>query len=172
MGGFAGGDEGGYWDIDTIPIAVEQHKKTNKKKSSIEATDTGYSIKAYAKIKTLSHWMRVEELYDTISFVSCKCETFIIEGCDDIPLESNTIYKAFLALNDFTNDSDILDFFYTHKVVVTKRIPLFAGLGGSSSDAAAFMCLVKEVCNLVLSTDELAKIGSDIAPDVPFFIYD
>lgn len=86
-------------------------------------------------------------------------------------MESNTIYKAYKALNEHTGDLDILNFFYKHKVVVTKRIPSQAGLGGGSSDAAAFMRLVKEVCNLMLSTDELAKIGSTIGADLPFFIY-
>ncbi|MCL4433083.1 MAG: hypothetical protein M1300_12340 [Epsilonproteobacteria bacterium] len=176
MGGFAGGDEGGYWDIDTLPASMDQQndhtsKNTTGKNSNIEKTDTGYSIKAHARVKSLSGWIRVEELYDTISFVSCKCESFTLEGCDDIPLESNTIYQAYLVLNDFTNDSDILDYFSTHKVVVTKRIAPSAGFGGSSSDAAAFIGLVKEVCNLILTTDELAKIGSSITPDVPFFIH-
>lgn len=176
MGGFAGGDEGGYWDIDTLPISMNQQhdnqsKHSNRKNSDIKISDSVYSIKAYARIKIPSHWTRVEDLYDTITLVPCECKTFTIEGCDNIPIKSNTIYQAYLALNDFTNDSDILDYFYTHKVVVTKRIPLSAGLGGSSSDAAAFMRLVKEVCNLILSTDELAKIGSSITPDVPFFIY-
>lgn len=177
MGGFAGGDEGGYWDIDTLPMSMDQQngnqsENFDRKKSDIGISDSIYSIKAHARIKSPSHWTRVEDLYDTISFMPCTCKTFTIEGCDDIPFETNTIYKAFWALHDFTNDSDILDFFYTHKVVVTKRIPLSAGLGGSSSDAAAFIRLVKEVCNLILSTDELAKIGSSITPDVPFFIYD
>ena len=54
---------------------------------------------------------------------------------------------------------------------MTKGIPFQAGLGGASSDAAAFMCLLKEACNLVLSSDELAKIGSSIDADLPFFIY-
>ena len=175
MGGFAGGDEGGYWDIDTLPISMDQQngnqsENLSREKSDIEISDSIYSIKAHARIKSLSHCTRVEDLYDTIAFVPCVCKTFTLEGCDNIPLESNTIYKAFLALNDFTNDSDILDFFYTHKVVVTKRIPPSAGLGGSSSDAAAFLLLVKEVCNLILSADELAQIGGSITPDVPFFI--
>lgn len=144
-----------------------------------------YSIKAHAKVNIflkitghkegyhtlLSRFMRVEDLYDTISFVPCECNTFTIEGCDDIPLESNTIYKAYKALNDYTGDLDILNFFYKYKVVVTKRIPSQAGLGGGSSDAAAFMRLVKEVCNLMVSTEELAKIGSTIGADLPFFIY-
>jgi len=143
------------------------------------------SIKAHAKVNIflkitghkdgyhtlLSRFMRVEDLYDTIEFVPSKCEHFTIEGCDDIPLASNTIYKAYKALNDHTGDLDILNFFYAHKVVVTKRIPSQAGLGGGSSDAASFMRLVKEVCNLMLSTEELAQIGSTIGADVPFFIY-
>jgi len=144
-----------------------------------------YSIKAHAKVNIflkitghkdgyhtlLSRFMRVEDLYDTIDFVPCACESFTIEGCEGVPLESNTIYKAYKALNDHTGDLDILNFFYKHKVVVTKRIPSQAGLGGGSSDAAAFMRLVKEVCNLMVSTEDLAKIGSTIGADLPFFIY-
>jgi len=144
-----------------------------------------YSIKAHAKVNIflkitghkdgyhtlLSRFMRVEELYDTIEFVPCECKSFTIEGCEGVALESNTIYKAYKALNDHTGDLDILNFFYKHKVVVTKRIPSQAGLGGGSSDAAAFMRLVKEVCNLMVSTEELAKIGSTIGADLPFFIY-
>jgi len=144
-----------------------------------------YSIKAHAKVNIflkitghkegyhtlLSRFMRVEDLYDTITFVPYECERFTIEGCDGVPLESNTIYKAYKALNDHTGDLDILNFFYAHKVVVTKRIPSQAGLGGGSSDAAAFMRLVKEVCKLMISTEELAKLGSTIGADLPFFIY-
>jgi 4-diphosphocytidyl-2-C-methyl-D-erythritol kinase len=115
--------------------------------------------------------MRVEDLYDTIEFIPCECDSFTIEGCEGIPLESNTIYKAYKALNAYTGDLDILNFFYKHKVVVTKRIPAQAGLGGGSSDAAAFMRLTKEACGLLLSTEELARIGSEIGADIPFFIY-
>ena len=144
-----------------------------------------YSIQAHAKVNIflkitgykegyhtlISRFMRVENLYDTIEFIPCECDSFTIEGCDNIPLESNTIYKAYKALNTYTGDLDILNFFYTHKVLVTKRIPSQAGLGGGSSDAAAFMRLVKEACNLLLSTEELAQVGSKIGADVPYFIY-
>ncbi len=189
MGGFEGGDEGGYWDIDTLPTWTNNgndHKSSSHRRpSTIEKTDSGYSIRAHAKVNIflkitghengyhtlLSRFMQVEDLYDTIAFVPCECDTFTIEGCGDVPLESNTIYKAYKALNDYTGDLDILNFFYKHKVVVTKRIPSQAGLGGGSSDAAAFMRLVKEVCNLLISTKELAKLGSTIGADLPFFIY-
>lgn len=184
MGGFAGGDEGGYWDIDDLKNDNKSNN-TNRGKSTIEKSDSGYSIKAHAKVNIflkitghkdgyhtlLSRFIRVEELYDTLTFVPCECETFTIEGCEGVPLESNTIYKAYKALNDYTGDLDILNFFYEHKVVVTKRIPSQAGLGGGSSDAAAFMRLVKEVCNLMIHTEDLAKLGSTIGADLPFFIY-
>ena len=111
-----------------------------------------YTVQAHAKVNIflkitghkegyhtlMSRFVRVDDLYDTIEFVPCECESFTIEGCDDIPLESNTVYKAYKALNDHTGDLDILNFFYRHKVVVTKRIPAQAGLGGGSSDAAAY----------------------------------
>lgn len=189
MGGFEAGGEGGYWESDQIARLQLQNNASNKPprpSSTIEKTEAGgYRIKAHAKVNIflkitghkegyhtlLSRFMRVEDLYDTIEFVPCECDTFTIEGCEGVPLESNTIYKAYKALNDYTGDLDILNYFYAHKVVVTKRIPSQAGLGGGSSDAAAFMRLVKEVCNLILSTDELAKIGSTIGADLPFFIY-
>jgi 4-diphosphocytidyl-2-C-methyl-D-erythritol kinase len=190
MGGFEADGEGGYWESDQISRLHAKEtsgkKNTIKPFSTIEKSDTGqYRVKAHAKVNIflkitghkegyhtlLSRFIQVEDLYDTIAFVPCKCNTFTIEGCEGIPIESNTIYKAYKALNDHTGDLDILNFFYQHKVVVTKRIPSQAGLGGGSSDAAAFMRMVKEVCNLILSTDELAKIGSKIGADLPFFIY-
>lgn len=189
MGGFEGDGEGGYWEDDQISRLMAQNdtkqNNTYRTKSHIEKSDFGYSIKAHAKVNIflkitghkegyhtiLSRFIRVEDLYDTITFVPCECETFTIEGCENVPLESNTIYKAYKALNDHTGDLDILNFFYTHKVLVAKRIPSQAGLGGGSSDAAAFMLLVKEVCNLMISTEELATLGSTIGADLPFFIY-
>ncbi|KIM02627.1 MAG: 4-diphosphocytidyl-2C-methyl-D-erythritol kinase [Sulfurovum sp. AS07-7] len=129
---------------------------------------TGFS-KGYHSIN--SRFLRVDDLYDTISFIPCKCESFTIEGIDNVELKSNTIYKAFVALNDFCGNLDILDFFHHHKVVVDKRIPTLAGLGGGSSDAASFLVLTNKVCNLNIDTPTLAKIGSLVGADVAFFIY-
>ena len=137
------------------------------------------TIKAYAKINTflkitghkngyhtlLSRFIKVPHLYDRISFVPQECEHFTIEGCGDVPIEVNTIYKSFLAINIETN------FFKHHKVVVEKNIPSGAGLGGGSSDAGAFMRLFNEVCNLQIDTPTLAQIGSTVGADIPFFVY-
>jgi 4-diphosphocytidyl-2-C-methyl-D-erythritol kinase len=119
----------------------------------------------------LSRFMRVENLYDTITFEPCECEQFTIEGCEGVARESNTIYKAFVALNKYLDNPILIHFFLTHKVVVTKRIPSQAGLGGGSSDAAAFMRLANEVCGLKIDTDTLSSISSEVGSDLPFFIY-
>ncbi len=144
-----------------------------------------HTIKAHAKVNIflkitghkdgyhtlLSRFVRVEDLYDTITFEPSECDTFTIEGCDDVPTKSNTIYKAYNALLQHSNSKVLSDFFTQHKIVVNKRIPSQAGLGGGSSDAAAFMRLVNEVCDLQIDTETLAKIGSTIGADLPFFIY-
>jgi 4-diphosphocytidyl-2C-methyl-D-erythritol kinase len=161
LGGFEGGDEGGYWDVDTLYSSVNKTK--TKKDTFIEIKDSVYSIKAYAKADDA-------ELFDTMSFVPCDCTDFTIEGCEDIPQEKNSIFLAFKALNDYVADPDVLEFFTEHKVVVTKRIPLGKGYGGSMADAAAFLLLTKEACNLVLSTKELIDIGSEFGEDFSYFI--
>jgi 4-diphosphocytidyl-2-C-methyl-D-erythritol kinase len=51
-----------------------------------------------------------------------------------------------------------------------KRIPLGAGLGGGSSDAAAFLLAANALYGLKLSKDDLAEIGAQIGQDVPFFL--
>jgi len=143
-------------------------------------------IKAHAKVNIflkitghrngyhtlLSRFMRVAKLYDTIRFVPGTYETFTIEGTPEIPRESNTIYKAWVALNEATGNLDLLNFFYHHKVVVEKRIPSQAGLGGGSSDAGAFLRLARTVCDLNISTEELAAVGAKVGADVPFFVHD
>lgn len=55
------------------------------------------------------------------------------------------------------------------KIELTKRIPIGAGLGGGSSDAAATLQVCNDLWNLQLSKDELASIGSAIGSDVPLF---
>ncbi len=144
-----------------------------------------YSIKANAKVNIYlkitghkdgyhthdSRFMRVENLYDTISFIPSKCDSFTLEGFDSVELKNNTIYKAFVALSDYSGNLELLEFFYNHKVVVDKQIPTMAGLGGGSSNAGAFLRLANEVCNLGISVEKLAKIGSSIGADVPFFVY-
>ncbi|HFB53603.1 MAG TPA: 4-(cytidine 5'-diphospho)-2-C-methyl-D-erythritol kinase [Sulfurimonas autotrophica] len=124
----------------------------------------------------VSRFMRVENLYDELSFVSkesvtAKANEFKIIGDFSCTTEQNTIYKAYVALKNATNSEALEKLMQTHAVQVEKKIPAFAGLGGGSSDAATYLKMCNEVLHLNLSLNELAAIGLQVGADVPFFIY-
>lgn len=55
-------------------------------------------------------------------------------------------------------------------IALTKKIPVAAGLGGGSSDAAATLKGLNELYRGGCSADELAEIGLQLGADVPFFL--
>jgi len=146
--------------------------------------------KAYAKVniflkitgkreayhEIISRFMKVDTLYDELSFVSkedvqAKANEFKIIGDFSCKTEQNTIYKAYFALKEATHSQKLEQLMQTHAVKVEKNIPAFAGLGGGSSDAATYLKMCNEVLHLDLSLNELAMIGLKVGADVPFFIY-
>jgi len=52
-----------------------------------------------------------------------------------------------------------------------KRIPIAAGLGGGSSDAAATLLGLNRLWKLDLDRDALARLGAGIGADIPFFLH-
>ncbi|WP_434636733.1 4-(cytidine 5'-diphospho)-2-C-methyl-D-erythritol kinase [Sulfurimonas sp. NW7] len=146
--------------------------------------------KAYAKVniflkitgkrneyhEIVSRFMKVNDLYDVLSFVSkqdvqAKANEFKIIGDFDCDTKQNTIYKAYVALKEATSSAALEKLMQTYAVAVEKHIPAFAGLGGGSSDAATYLKMCNEVLHLGLSLNELAQIGLHVGADVPFFIY-
>ena len=116
-----------------------------------------------------SRFVRVKNLFDTISFIKKEVESFTLEGDFSCSLEKNTVFKAYKELENFDG---VKEFFKHNIVKIEKNIPEFAGLGGGSSNCATFLNMVNEACNLNLNKEELAKIGSNIGADVPFFVYE
>jgi 4-diphosphocytidyl-2-C-methyl-D-erythritol kinase len=113
--------------------------------------------------------MTAVTLYDeiTLSFGGRGIE---IETNDpNIPLDSsNTVYRAADALlkraKGARGNIGV-------KAVIRKRIPVEAGLGGASSNAASVILALNERLNLGLSLNELLSIGAKIGADIPFFIF-
>ncbi|MCY8788076.1 4-(cytidine 5'-diphospho)-2-C-methyl-D-erythritol kinase [Bacillus inaquosorum] len=56
-------------------------------------------------------------------------------------------------------------------IMITKVIPVAAGLAGGSSDAAATLRGLNKLWNLNLSAEKLAELGAEIGSDVSFCVY-
>ncbi len=56
------------------------------------------------------------------------------------------------------------------RMTLRKNIPIGAGLGGGSSDAAAVLLALQEIYGEPLSEIELRNIASELGSDVPFFL--
>jgi 4-diphosphocytidyl-2-C-methyl-D-erythritol kinase len=57
------------------------------------------------------------------------------------------------------------------EISLEKEIPMGAGLGGGSSDAASTLIGLNALWNLELEKETLASLGLQLGADVPFFIY-
>ena len=56
------------------------------------------------------------------------------------------------------------------KIELCKRIPMAAGLGGGSSDAAAVLLALQQWWQLQLSPSDLLNMAASLGSDVPFFL--
>lgn len=140
------------------------------------------TVKAYAKINlALNVLNRRENGYHDIDMIMLPLELHdIIEldtlpngyesyiTSDDVSLptdESNLSYKAFLKLREnFKIDKNYMIHIY-------KRIPISAGLGGGSADAAAVFNAILKMSKIKLGYQEMISITKTIGGDVPFCIY-
>lgn len=113
---------------------------------------------------------------ETIFYPLRLSDEIIIRECDHLLIESNIpelnadptnnlIYKAVKLLEQKTGDP------LNCRITLHKTIPLGAGLGGGSSNAASVLLGVNDLFNLGYSKSELAGFGLLLGSDVPFFIH-
>ena len=88
--------------------------------------------------------------------------------CDATQLaadQSNLVYRAAAAVLARAQQSIGLD------IELRKRIPMGAGLGGGSSDAAATIIGLNHLLRLEWSPTQMADVGQSLGSDVPFFLF-
>lgn len=106
------------------------------------------------------------DLYDLIEIdVIPKGIKLACEGYQVPTDENNLVHRAiktFLSQISFNKGISIK---------LQKNIPVAAGLGGGSSDAAATLLSLNEICSKPLSLPELHDLAIQLGADVPFFLY-
>lgn len=111
--------------------------------------------------------MQEIDLHDTINFKKNleKKINFSTDGAIIVPNDkTNLCYKAAkLILENYKTSSGI-------NIHLTKNIPIGAGLGGGSSNAATVLLALNDIFNLKIKNRELELLGMELGCDVPFFI--
>lgn len=110
----------------------------------------------------VSSLMQMITLCDTLSFERADGINVITEA--QIAPEDNLVYKA---ANLLKNTAHVTA---GARIVLKKNIPVFAGLGGGSSDAAYTLMGLNRLWGIGMTHDELVKLGQSLGSDVPFFL--
>ncbi|MBW1958867.1 MAG: 4-(cytidine 5'-diphospho)-2-C-methyl-D-erythritol kinase [Deltaproteobacteria bacterium] len=105
-------------------------------------------------------------LYDTVSLTFDVTEASVSCSHPDVPEDETNL--AFTAASLFFNTLNINK---SVKISIEKQIPVAAGLGGGSSNAAAVFLGLNRHYGYPFSLDKLISMGLSIGADVPFFIF-
>src|SRR4051812_30850554 len=85
-------------------------------------------------------------------------------GLAEVPPESDLVIKAARLLAKHTGSNR------GAAIEVTKRVPVQAGLGGGSSDAATVLVALNRLWGTGLDQNSLATLGLSLGADVPVFV--
>jgi 4-diphosphocytidyl-2-C-methyl-D-erythritol kinase len=112
----------------------------------------------------LATWMLPVGLYDSVAIEFGATLSFF----SNVPAlkadSSNLVIRAV----EIFRQASLVDAAY--EIRLEKCIPLGAGLGGGSSDAAATLLLLNALHGLPLSRSEIHRLSADLGSDVAFFI--
>jgi 4-diphosphocytidyl-2-C-methyl-D-erythritol kinase len=109
---------------------------------------------------------RLIDLCDRISLAQRDDGAIQLESdLPGVPAEQNLVVRAAQALKSAAGVRS------GATIRVEKRIPMGAGLGGGSSDAATTLIALNRIWRAGLSRGELATIAVALGADVPFFLF-
>ena len=112
--------------------------------------------------------MQTVQVEDEITLALTGAHSGVTLRCDEPSLktdDSNLVSRAAVAVMAQSGRTGGLD------ITLAKRIPMGAGLGGGSSDAAATIIGLNQLFNLEWSAEQMAHIGQTLGSDVSFFFF-
>jgi 4-diphosphocytidyl-2-C-methyl-D-erythritol kinase len=115
----------------------------------------------YHEIRTIFQTVSLSDRID-VEFTRARGTTIQIDGDIDIP--DNLVAKAATLALDAMRVSAWVRF------RLRKRIPMGAGLGGGSSDAAAVLLALPAMAGRRLGLPRLMELAAELGSDVPFFL--
>jgi 4-diphosphocytidyl-2-C-methyl-D-erythritol kinase len=120
--------------------------------------DDYHNIVSIVDIISLNDVLRIEEISEDLVVVDDE-RHLLPSG------PANTIYRAAMLLKETYHIRRGAHLF------IEKNIPIGAGLGGPSSNAAAALKALVKIWNVPAGTREIFELGSRIGADVPLFLY-
>lgn len=102
-------------------------------------------------------------IYDTMIIEDS--DVFDIKGMENLKVQDNILYKTYMLMYDKAKNPRPI------KITMKKEIPIGAGLGGGSSDAANLLIELNNRWNINFDIEKLAKLSKNIGSDVAFFLY-
>jgi 4-diphosphocytidyl-2-C-methyl-D-erythritol kinase len=121
-------------------------------------------VDGYHELAMLMQRIALFDVLDVELVAGCEVSV-TCPGLELINCEQNIVEKAARLLLDHVGLSQGV------AVSLKKNIPVAAGLGGGSSDAAAVLEALNELLGLELPRAELMALGLRLGADVPFFLY-
>lgn len=133
-------------------------------------TPAKINIGLYVTEKRQDGYHNIETIFYPINL----CDILTFEDSDDFSFSSNLKSLASDSTNLIIQAKNILEDYSGEKLNIKinlkKHIPVGAGLGGGSADAAATLLKLNELAGLNLSSNELFDLGLRLGSDVPFFL--
>ncbi len=123
---------------------------------------TGRREDGYHELQSI---FQLIDLYDWLEFEVNDTTDIHIQGLNSVDLEQNLIYKATQILKPYAKQATGLN------IAIEKHIPMGAGLGGGSSNAATTLIVVNQLWQCGLEIDQLAELGLQLGADVPIFVH-
>ncbi|MFH7347429.1 4-(cytidine 5'-diphospho)-2-C-methyl-D-erythritol kinase [Acinetobacter variabilis] len=123
---------------------------------------TGRRPDGYHELQSI---FQLIDLCDWLEFEQTDDQQIQIEGLASVDLEQNLIYRAAQILQPYAKMPSGLI------IRLEKNIPMGAGLGGGSSNAATTLIVLNQLWHCGLNSEQLAELGVKLGADVPIFVH-